>query len=134
METAMKTVLRLTLFLFCSTIALAQAAPPKADAHHDGAWWAGKQARFKGGFVIGYLEASVDGHANGFSPQVDVSWDASEQWVAGLNAFYADFRNKSIWVSDALQYVHAQIAGATDEQLAGRLQALRKAAAARGVD
>lgn len=112
----------------------AVAAPPKGEGEHDGQWWNAHRGSYHGAFVVGYLEASVDNHANGIPPNIDLSLENARVWVQGLNTFYSDFRNQNILVDDALRYVHRQLNGATDEQLAAMLSQMRQRAAARSGD
>ena len=52
-----------------------------------------------------------------------------EQWSDGLDVFYADFRNRSIFVADALVPVAMAINGRPPEQISARIQMLRQQAA-----
>lgn len=47
------------------------------------------------------------------------------QLVEGLNAFYGDFKNKQIKITDAVYVVKKQIKGASDEETEAVLQFLR---------
>lgn len=125
----------------CAAVALpvllcmsAAAAPPKGEGAHDGEWWSAHHGTYRNAFVVGYLEASVDNHANGIPANIDLSLENARVWVQGLDQFYSDFRNQNILVDDALRYVHRQLNGATDEQLAAMLSQMRQQAAARSGD
>lgn len=112
--------------LFCA----GAFAAPKASRTHIGTWWLQKSETFHQAYVVGYLEAARDA-GNYLVPQhLLLNDENTSAWVTGLDTFYSDFRNRNIEVSDAIQYVHAQMNGATDKQLQARLDHLRAEAAA----
>lgn len=112
--------------LFCVTA----WAAPKASRTHIGTWWLQKSDTFHKAYVVGYLEAARDAGNNLVPSRLLLNDENTSAWVDGLNAFYSDFRNRNIEVSDAIQYVHAQMNGASDKALAAKLERQRAEAAA----
>jgi len=106
--------------------ALRAQAVPMESRNHDGIWWNEKSEPIRTGFVMGYLFTSRDAHINGIAPRTAIDYQSALVWVAGLNKFYEDFRNRPIYVGDALQYVKAEMNGASDKQLTAQLLHLRQ--------
>ena len=77
---------------------------------------------------MGYLTASRDARINGITPHTGVDYQSSTVWVTGLNKFYDDFRNRPIYIGDAIQYVRAELNGVSDTQLAEQVLHLRQTA------
>lgn len=116
------------MLLACLSFATAlhAQAVPMENRNHDGIWWNEKNNELRAGFVIGYLVTSRDAHINGIAPKTAVDFQSAMVWVTGLNKFYEDFRNRPIYVGDALQYVKAELNGASDKELEKQLLHLRQ--------
>ena len=122
-----KAVLCAMLLACLSFVAALRAqALPMENRNHDGIWWNEKSEPIRAGFVMGYLFTSRDAHINGIAPRTAIDYQSALVWVAGLNKFYEDFRNRPIYVGDALQYVKAEMNGASDKQLTAQLLHLRQ--------
>jgi hypothetical protein len=121
---ALLCVMMLLCFSFAS--ALCGQTVPLKSRDHDGIWWQEKSEQLRAGFVMGYLFTSRDAHINGISPKTAIDYKSAMVWVAGLDKFYDDFRNRPIYVGDALQYVKAELNGASDKQLETQLLHLRQ--------
>ena len=123
-----KAALLCAMLLACLSFATALRAQalPMENRNHDGIWWNEKNNELRAGFVMGYLFTSRDAHINGIAPKTAVDFESAKVWVAGLNKFYEDFRNRPIYIGDALQYVKAELNGASDKQLETQLLHLRQ--------
>jgi hypothetical protein len=123
-----KAVLLCAVVLACAgfTSTLRAQAVPMENREHDGIWWNEKSEPIRAGFVMGYLFTSRDAHINGIAPKTAIDYQSALIWVTGLNKFYEDFRNRPIYVGDALQYVKAELNGASDKQLTAQLLHLRQ--------
>src|SRR5438105_12885178 len=116
----------------------------------DGYWWArqdqANKVTFAFGFAAGATESSAEAkeffsllHCKEETQKVanlkshlddwNFSSIAAPQLVEGVDEFYRDFRNKGIHVVRAMLYVSAQIRGVPSDELAHRLDGLRKLAA-----
>lgn len=113
------------LLLFVSVLT-AFAAPDRRD----GNWWRSQPQLAKRAYVIGWFDglngAGRAENAHMKSPEFvqmrnemcGMLGNANSGQVAdGLDIFYADFRNRSILVYDAIWHVLAAARGASPEQL-----------------
>jgi len=60
---------------------------------------------------------------------MDVNKFPASELIDGLDHFYKDFRNRNIYVDDALPFVAEQLRGVPDDKLNAELLHLRAAAA-----
>jgi hypothetical protein len=122
---------------------------------HDGYWWNYLTLNFKLGFASGYAVSmtrvsDVTGSecflANGGSAQLPPNvmrekltdcansspvarWDFQKitngQLEGGVDAFYSDFRNKTVDIDDAMRYVRDQLKGKPAAELEKELEGIR---------
>lgn len=130
-----------------------------ADQSMDGYWWGKWDASFKLGWVSGYVKAmdlagtiqmarcasEVPMYAKEYpsvDPKVimqkmclsDAQFDyeniTMEQFVAGIDAFYRDSRNKELEVGYAIEYVRDSINGKPAQDLDAEVALWRRCTAA----
>lgn len=130
-----------------------------ADQSLDGYWWEKRDASFKLGWVSGYVKAmdlagmiqmakcasEIPMYAKQF-PNVDAKvimqkmclsdtqFDYGDitmgQFVAGIDAFYSDYRNKQLDVGYAIQYARDSIRGKSTQDLDAEVASWRRCTAA----
>lgn len=147
----MKTLLRSFVVLFCASIFLsasAQDAGQLDPGKLDGNWWRGQNQAFKFSYMVGffngmelgnkfsYWKFSNDKTATNSVDLVNESYTeylnkyfknvSNAQIADGLDAFYADFRNRSILVHNAIWLVTNQIAGVPTEKVNAMIESWRK--------
>jgi hypothetical protein len=76
---------------------------------HDGDWWRTLPEHTKLGFVMGYVEGAYD-----TQPSLCREFPAV---VNSIDNFYADHRNTSMWVGDAIVYACVELGGESPEGL-----------------
>jgi hypothetical protein len=130
-----------------------------ADQSTDGYWWEKWDASFKVGWVSGYVKAmdlagviqmaqcasEIPMYAKEYpnvDPRVimqkmclsDKQFDYESitmgQFVAGIDAFYRDYRNKQLDVGSAIQYARDSIRGKPTQDLDAQVASWRRCAAA----
>jgi hypothetical protein len=113
----------------------------------DGYWWAKLETQQKEWYVVGFSEASTalqddaKSYMSLWKCKEEAKWSnnatanmdawnfggtGSAQIAEGLDDFYKDVLNKHIDIVPALLYVRAEIKGEPADELADRLQNLRK--------
>ena len=114
----------------------------QVQSAHNGFWWLNESSGFKTGYCLGYIEGA---HSTSFiwqsaathisKQEIHSANETSQfnnikvgQLSDGLDAFYVDFRNKSIHVEDAIGYVRGQLRGWSEQELSSDLQQMRKLA------
>jgi hypothetical protein len=123
----MKNFIQFALATAFSISALASPPLPKPPVHN-GIWWKEKSSIFKEAFLGGYKAGEL--HATGHA--TDVARFPVSELSDGVDTFYKDFRNRSIVVDDALNYIEDELRGMPDDKLATELQHLRQAAVPTG--
>lgn len=130
-----------------------------ADQSLDGYWWEKWDASFKLGWVSGYVKAmdlagtiqmarcasEIPMYAKDYpnvDPKVimqkmclsDTQFDYESitmgQFVAGIDAFYKDYRNKQLEVGYAIEYVRDSIKGKSTQDLDAEVTLWRRCTAA----
>lgn len=129
-----------------------------ADQSMDGYWWEELNASFKLGWVTGFTKAmdqagivqtarcasEVPMYAKqypGVDPKAifqklcasdDTDYDGITmgQFVAGIDAFYSDYRNKQLNVSSAIQYARDSVKGKPAQDLDAEVTLWRRCTAA----
>jgi len=129
-----------------------------ADQSMDGYWWEKLDASFKLGWVSGYAKAmdqagimqtarcasDLPMYAKeypGVDPKVvfqklclsdtsDYDGITMGQFVAGIDAFYKDYRNKQLEVGYAIQYARDSIKGKSTQDLDAQVTVWRRCTAA----
>lgn len=140
------------LFLLLASCAVSQT---QSAVHYDGHWWNGRDMSYKLGFVLGFIqgvglvadETQIDCVIAKYQqkrppkapPPTGVSeactnprWDfdkiRSGELQEGLDVFYADFRNKAVFVNDAVLYVRDELKGKSAAELEKELENFRASA------
>jgi hypothetical protein len=149
MKKARFSVFALFLLLACCAFSQAQTQ----TVNYDGYWWNAETPVFKLGFVLGYVQGTTQVNADTFGecliaryakyerkrqvkvPPTDTnrecnlgsSWDGikSGELQDGLDEFYKDFRNKHVFINQALPYVRDQINGKSSAVLDKELEEIR---------
>jgi hypothetical protein len=111
-----------------------------ANNDRDGNWWRTESAAAHVVYVTGVLDGLTSGSfmvSNG-GPEAMSDYNVraslllgratSSQLSEGLDAFYANYRNREIDASNALCLVAMQLAGTSDEDLAKWIAIYRQAA------
>lgn len=129
-----------------------------ADQSTDGYWWEKLDASFKLGWVAGYTKAmdlagvlqmarcasEMPMYAKQYpgvdskvifqklcaSDDTDYDGITMGQFVAGINAFYSDYRNKQLDVGYAIQYARDSIKGKSTQDLDAQVASWRRCSAA----
>lgn len=148
----MKPLLTAVLLVLASSASLA-FAQNKSPAQ-DGLWWNQIDPSIRLGYVLGYTQGAESANINTMTkclvlwtdgksikenysfeqwrkicmPQGDFDGIPMGQFVDGLNAFYADYRNQKIDVGWALGHVRDGIKGKTETLLEADVEMARKCA------
>lgn len=144
--TSMKHIHRLALLLLLAfSLNTAQA---QETTRRDGNWWRSQGPSVQISYMVGFFDGMELGHhfsywsfvadkkAGAAVKRVSSSYDEHKrkyfnnvtnvQLVDGLNAFYADFKNRSILVHDAVWLVVIQISGLPQEQFDSMVENWRR--------
>ena len=125
----------LCFLVFWVLNSVASAAEPR-----DGNWWARLNADRKKSYAVGLIDGISSGqvaaiNVNASRPESVEPFNkfvermlaglTNDQIVSGLNALYADFRNRHVPVYEAVWVVAMAAKGATPEEAEGMLAKLR---------
>lgn len=144
----MKRVIQLGLLpavLLSLSLSVATQTPQQP---RDGKWWQGLEQSEKYLHVIGMIDGARLGQEfvlaemskgkngiKGFSDAFDAYEKAEAKYLGkltsgeiaqGLDAFYADYKNRRIWIHDATFVVLMGISGVPQAQIEKRVEAMRR--------
>jgi hypothetical protein len=152
MRTRITIVVAVLLVFACNLVA--------ADQSNDGYWWEKWDASFKLGWVSGYVKAmdlagtlqlgrcasEMPMYAKEYpntdqkvimeklclSQNENLNYDGITmgQFVAGIDAFYRDYRNKQLEVTSAIEYARDSIRGKPAQDLDAEVTSWRRCTAA----
>jgi hypothetical protein len=145
-ESRMKSTL---IVLALPLLVISICASAQANHRRDGNWWNGENQSEKLNYMVGFFDGMELGHKFSYWELADTKKTAcmleaskayndysdkffthvtNDQLADGLDAFYKDYRNRSIRVHDAVWIVVNNIAGTPQEEMDKMIENWRKSA------